>query len=86
MLQELKLNEFERVRPCFTALTIACPSKPRSRATTWAASLWTTWNTARTAFALTVEGYLLAGEYDNPRDERSAPPLLKEQIFTGQVL
>jgi hypothetical protein len=40
----------------------------------------------RTAFALTVEGYLLAGEHDNAATNKAIGRLLREKIFTGLLL
>ena len=39
----------------------------------------------RTAFALTVEGYLLAGDHNNPATNEALGRLLKEKIFSGEV-
>jgi len=39
----------------------------------------------RTALALTVEGYLLAGEDGNPATNEALRRLFEEQIFTGKV-
>ena len=39
----------------------------------------------RTALALTIEGYLLAGDDGNPTTNEALRRLLREQIFTGKV-
>jgi hypothetical protein len=39
----------------------------------------------RTALALTVEAYLLAGGHENPETNRALRRLFKDQIFSGEV-
>jgi len=39
----------------------------------------------RTAFALTVEGYLLTGEHDNPATLAALRAFIHEKLFTGEV-
>ncbi|NIM95863.1 MAG: GNAT family N-acetyltransferase [Anaerolineales bacterium] len=39
----------------------------------------------KTAFALTVEGYFLAGDYENSKTNQELRHFLKEKIFTGKV-
>jgi RimJ/RimL family protein N-acetyltransferase len=85
MFTELSCDQFERVQPLFAgfdySLSIRAAIQGRNPGRIFVD------NAAhpRTAFALTVEGYLLTGEYDNPATLEALRVFLKKQIFTGKV-
>jgi len=85
MLQEMKPDEFERVRPLFQgfdySLSIHAAIEGNNPGRIFVDDL----HRPRTAFALTVEGYLLAGDHDNPATNEALRRLWKDRIFTGQV-
>ena len=85
MLQELKSNEFERVRPLFQGFDYSLSIHAAIEGNNPGRIFVDEVEQPRTAFALTVEGYLLAGEYDNPTTNEALRCLLKEKIFTGEV-
>ncbi len=85
MLQELKPNEFERVRPLFEGFDYSLSIRAALEGNNPGRIFVDDVERPRTAFALTVEGYLLAGEHDNPATNEALRRFLKEQIFTGQV-
>ena len=85
MLQELKSNEFERVRPLFQGFDYSLSIHAAIEGNNPGRIFVDEAEQPRTAFALTVEGYLLAGEYDNPTTNEALRCLLKEKIFTGEV-
>jgi len=85
MLQELKPNEFERARPLFQGFDYSLSIQAALEGTNPGRIFVDDTAQPRTAFVLTVEGYLLAGEYDNPATNEALRRFLKKQIFTGQV-
>lgn len=85
MLQELKSNEFERVRPMFQGFDYSLSIHAAIEGNNPGRIFVDEAEQPRTAFALTVEGYLLAGEHDNPTTNEALRCLLKEKIFTGEV-
>jgi GNAT superfamily N-acetyltransferase len=84
-IQELRPNEFERARSLFHgfdySLSIRAAIEGRNPGWIFVDNV----ERPCTAFALTVEGYLLAGDHDNSTTNEALRRLLKEQIFTGQV-
>ncbi|MBE9478910.1 MAG: GNAT family N-acetyltransferase [Chloroflexi bacterium] len=85
MLQELKSNEFKRVRPLFQGFDYSLSIHAAIEGNNPGRIFVDDAEQPRTAFALTVEGYLLAGEYDNPATNKALHCLLREKIFTGEV-
>jgi RimJ/RimL family protein N-acetyltransferase len=85
MFQELKPNEFKRVRPLFQgfdySLSIHAAIEGNNPGRIFVDNVYD----PRTALALTVEGYLLAGDNGNPETIEALRCLFKEQIFTGKV-
>ena len=85
MLHELRADRFERVRPLFQAfdhkLSLAAAIEGNNPGRIFVDDV----DRPRTALALTVEGYLLAGEHDNPTTFAALGRFLREQIFSGQI-
>ena len=85
MLQELKPNEFEKVHSLFQgfeySLSIQAAIEGNNPGRIFADDV----SYPRTALALTVEGYLLAGENGNPETNAALRQLFKDRIFTGEV-
>lgn len=85
MFQELTPENYENVRPLFEgfdySLSILAALEGKNPGRIFVDDI----HRPRAAFALTVEGYLLAGEHDNPEIHRALKRLLKERIFTGEV-
>ncbi len=85
MLQELKPNGFESVRPLFEGFDYSLSIHAAIEGNNPGRIFVDDVNRPRTAFALTVEGYLLAGDHDNPATNEALRCLLREKIFTGEV-
>ena len=85
MFQELKSNEFERVRSLFQDFDYSLSIKAAIEGNNPGRIYVDDVAHPRTAFALTVEGYLLAGDNSNAQTNEALRRLLKEQIFTGKV-
>ena len=85
MFQELKPNEFRKALPLFQgfdySLSILAAIEGNNPGRIFVDDI----NLPRTAFGLTVEGYLLAGEHDNPATNEALIQFFSEKIFTGQV-
>lgn len=85
MLQELRPDEFGQVRWIFQgfdySLSIHAAIEGHNPGRIFVDNV----DNPQTAFALTVEGYLLAGDSDNPETNRALRRLLEEKIFTGEV-
>ncbi len=85
MLQELKPDEFERARALFQgfdySLSIHAAIEGNNPGRIFVDDAYH----PRTALALTVEGYLLAGDDGNPETNAALRRLFKERIFTGEV-
>jgi len=85
MLQELKPNEFEKVSSLFQgfdySLSIQAAIEGNNPGRIFADDV----SHPRTALALTVEGYLLAGDNGNPETNAALRQLFKDRIFTGEV-
>jgi len=84
-MQELKPNEFERVRPMFHGFDYSLSIQAAIEGNNPGRIFVDDVTHPRTAFALTVEGYLLVGEHDNPATNASLRRLLAEKIFTGEI-
>ncbi len=85
MLQELQTDQFERVRPLFLTfdhkLSIAAAIEDNNPGRIFVDDA----SRPRTALALTVEGYVLAGEHNNPATNAALGRFLRERIFSGQI-
>jgi RimJ/RimL family protein N-acetyltransferase len=84
-MQELRIDDFERARPLFDGFDYSLSIQAAIEGNNPGRIYVNDAVRPRTAFALTVEGYLLAGEYDNPTTNEALGRLLKEKIFSGQV-
>jgi len=84
MLEELKYDEFERVRSMFQvfdySLSINAAFEGNNPGRIFADDVVQ----PRTALALTVEGYLLVGEDSSPEINNKLRRLFAEKIFTGE--
>lgn len=82
---ELQSNDFERARCLFQgfdySLSIQAALERNNPGRIFVDDL----HDPQVALALTVEGYLLAGQNDNPETNESLRHLFKEKIFTGEV-
>ncbi len=85
MLQELKPGEFERARSLFQGFDYSLSIQAAIEGNNPGRIFVDDVHDPRTALALTVEGYLLAGEDHNPETNEALRRLLKERIFTGEV-
>jgi len=86
MFHELAPHEFARAEPLFQgfdySLSICAVLAGDSPGRIFVDDV----ERPRTALALTIEGYLLAGDDGNPTTNRSLRQLFQESIFTGQVV
>ncbi len=85
MLKELKPNEFERVRPLFQGFDYSLSIHAAIEGNNPGRIFVDNVDRPRTALALTVEGYLLAGDDGNLETNSALRRLFKENIFTGEV-
>jgi hypothetical protein len=85
MLHELSPNEFEKARPLFQGLDYNLAIHAAIDGNNPGRIFVDDPAQPRTAFALTVEGYLLAGDHDNPVTNQALGRFLREKIFTGEV-
>jgi hypothetical protein len=85
LLQELKPDEFERALPLFQGFDYSLSIHAAIEGNNPGRIFVDDVIRPRTAFALTVEGYLLAGEHDNPATIEGLRCLLRDKIFTGEV-
>jgi hypothetical protein len=85
MLHELLAAQFERVRPLFSTfdhkLSVFAAIEGNNPGRIFVDNL----HRPRTTLALTVEGYLLAGEFDNPATNAALGQFFQEKIFSGQI-
>jgi len=85
MFQELKRNEFERARSLFQGFDYSLSIHAAIEGNNPGRIFVDDVSHPRTALALTVEGYLLAGENGNLETNGVLRRLFKEKIFTGEV-
>jgi len=83
--QELAPQQFERVRPLFAGFDYSLSIQAAIEGNGPGRIFVDNVERPRTAFALTVEGYLLTGDHANPVILEALRQLLAEQIFTGKV-
>lgn len=85
MFTELNHNQFESTRALFTGFDYSLSIRAAFQGHNPGRIFVDNVAHPRAAFALTVEGYLLTGEHDNPATLAALRTFLKEQIFTGTV-
>jgi RimJ/RimL family protein N-acetyltransferase len=85
MFQELKPGEFETVRSLFQGFDYSLSIHAAIEGNNPGRIFVDDGRDPRTALALTVEGYLLAGGDGNPETNEALRHLFKERIFTGEV-
>ena len=84
-MQELEPGLYERVRSLFQGFDYSLSINAAIEGNNPGRIFVDDVDQPRTAFALTVEGYFLAGEDNNPETNEALRCLLKERIFTGEV-
>jgi len=85
VLHELESNEFERVRPLFQGFDYSLSIEAAIDGNNPGRIFVDNVDHPRTGLALTVEGYLLAGDDSNPRTNAALSRLFQERIFAGEV-
>jgi RimJ/RimL family protein N-acetyltransferase len=85
MLQELLSNELERARSLFLEMGYSLSVQAAIEGNNPGRIFVDDPRHPSTGLALTVEGYLLAGESENLVTNAALHKLLKEQIFTGEI-
>lgn len=85
MFQELKSDEFENVRSLFQGFNYSLSIHAAIEGNNPGRIFVDHVSHPRTALALTVEGYLLAGDDRNPETNAALRQFFKDRIFTGQV-
>ena len=85
MFKELSCDQFERVKPLFTGFDYSLSIRAAMEGNNPGRIFVDDVEHPRTAFGLTVEGYLLAGEHDNPATLESLRAFIHEKLFTGEV-
>jgi RimJ/RimL family protein N-acetyltransferase len=85
MLHELESDEFERVRPLFRGFDYSLSIEAAIDGNNPGHIFVDDVAHPRTALALTVEGYLLAGDDGNPETNAALSRLIQERIFSGEV-
>ena len=85
MFTELSCDQFERVQPLFAgfdySLSIHAAMQGHNPGRIFVDDV----EHPRTAFGLTVEGYLLTGEHDNPATLEALREFIHKKLFTGEV-
>jgi RimJ/RimL family protein N-acetyltransferase len=85
MMNELNPAEFARVRPLFQGFDYSLSIHAAIDGNNPGRIFVDNMQHPRTALALTIEGYLLAGDDTNPVTNATLSYLLKERIFSGEV-
>jgi RimJ/RimL family protein N-acetyltransferase len=85
VFHELKPSGFRRVRPLFAGFDYSLSVEAAIEGNNPGRIFVDDVETPRTALALTVEGYLLAGDDTNPQTVDALRRLLRDRIFTGEV-
>lgn len=85
MLHELAPSDIQRARHLFQGLDYSLSIQAVMAGNSPGRIFVDDLQRPRTAFALTVEGYLLAGEYGNAETNEALRDFLREQIFSGAV-
>jgi RimJ/RimL family protein N-acetyltransferase len=84
-LHELKKSEFNKVHQIFKGIEHSLSIKAAMQGTNPGRIFVDNFDLPKTALALTVEGYLLAGDHSDPAVISLLRKLFKEQILTGRV-
>ncbi len=84
-MQELAPDQFDSVRPLFQGFDYSLSIRAAIKGNNPGRIFVDNVVQPRTAFALTVEGYLLAGDHDNASINEALRRFLREQIFTGEA-
>jgi hypothetical protein len=85
MIEELRPGEFANVQPLFEPFDYSLSIKAAIEGNSPGRIFVDDSSHPRTALALTVEGYFLAGAHDNPQTNEALRRLFKEQIFSRRV-
>jgi RimJ/RimL family protein N-acetyltransferase len=85
LLQELPTTELERARPLFLGMDFSLSVQAAIEGNNPGRIFVDDTRHPNTGLALTVEGYLLAGESENLETNVALHKLLKERIFTGEI-
>jgi len=85
MFKELNRDQFERVRPLFAGFDYSLSIRAAMQGHNPGRIFVDDVENPRTAFALTVEGYLLTGEHDDPSTLEALRAFIHEKLFTGEV-
>ncbi len=85
MMQELKANEFEKARSLFQGFDYSLSIHAAIEGNNPGRIFVDDVRQPRTALALTIEGYLLAGDDNNLETDGALRRLFKDKIFTGEV-
>jgi hypothetical protein len=85
MLQELQAGEFERALSLFHGFDYSLSLHAAIEGNNPGRIFVDAQDDPRTGLALTVEGYLLAGDDSNPEANEALRHLFAERIFTGEV-
>jgi RimJ/RimL family protein N-acetyltransferase len=85
MFKELSYDQFERVQPLFAGFDYSLSIRAAMQGHNPGRIFVNDVARPRTAFALTVEGYLLTGEHDNPATLEALHAFIYEKLFTGEV-
>ena len=85
MLHELEPHEFRRAKPLFQGFDYSLSIHAAIEGNNPGRIFVDDARNPRTALALTVEGYLLAGDDGNPETNEALRCLFRDLIFTGKV-
>ena len=85
MFVELREDQYERARALFSGMDHSLSIHALIEGNNPGRLFVDDADQPRTALALTVEGYLLAGDDDNPATNEGLRRLFEEQIFSGKV-
>jgi RimJ/RimL family protein N-acetyltransferase len=85
MFRELTPDQFARVRPLFASFEYSLSLQAAIEGVNPGRIFVDDAARPRTGMALTVEGYLLAGEHDDPEILEALRQFLRDSIFTGKV-
>jgi len=85
MLHELEPHEFRRAKPLFQGFDYSLSIHAAIEGNNPGRIFVDDARNPRTALALTVEGYLLAGDDGNPDTNEALRCLFRDMIFTGKV-
>ena len=85
MFVELRADQYERARFLFSGMAHSLSIQALIEGNSMGRLFVDDADQPRTALAITVEGYLLAGDDGNPATNESLRRLFEEQIFTGKV-